>query len=324
MFRYSIGGLVVEAGFPVEGLQVFHDATAATDIWVTLTDRLPEFVAGPLEERCQWPGRYGLRLAEAAAGWLFSTGEHGSFAIPRDGRYIHCIPGGRFGCLDPHNAGGAPDGLCQMLMRRILPRVVQLHNRLGLHGASIRTSRGHAFLVLGASGAGKSTLSAALHDYLGWDVLSDDMSLIEVGDTSSYCFSVVKGASLWPDSLDTLMPARRSARPLPGHAGKLWRNIELDNRCLSAPLAALIFLDQAGEGLTDISWKRISASEGLRLVMRQLIRFNPRDNQALPDLMKRVNRLTSSVPFFVLSYPRRFELLPDVVARIQQELAAGH
>ena len=58
-----------------------------------------------------------------------------------------------------------------------------------------------AVLVLGASHAGKSTLSAALHQHLGWQVLSDDISLIEVGDASIRCFRVGTGTCLRADTL---------------------------------------------------------------------------------------------------------------------------
>lgn len=59
--------------------------------------------------------------------------------------------------------------------------------------------------------------------------------------------------------------------------------------------------------------------------MRQLVRFNPRDNQALPGLMEQVRRLCESVPPILLTYPRRYEMLPEVTARrLRQELAACH
>ena len=317
-----MGGLAVRSTLALEGLQALRGETTA-HLEVTLTDSVPPFLSGQREERCAWPGRYGLRLAETAGGWLFSTRQHGSFAVSRDGSAIHCIPSGTFGNRDQPIPADAPDGLCQVLMRRILPRIAQLHGRLGLHGASIITVNGSAFLLLGSSGAGKSTLAVAIRQYLGWDSLSDDISLVDVGQPSCHCFPVVKGACLWPDSHATLEPVPL-ARPLPGHAGKVWRPPGPEGACLSAPLTTVVFLEKGDNGTGGIRWEKLSASQGLRLAMRQLVRFNPRDNQALPGLMEQVRRLCESVPPILLTYPRRYEMLPEVTARLRQELAACH
>lgn len=322
-FHYAVGGLAVRSAFPLEGLQARHDETE-TDIEVVLTDSLPSFLSGKLDECFQWPGRYGLRLAETSDGWLFSTGQHGCFAVPKDGQSVHCIPGGAFGSIDSQMPASVPDGLCQVLMRRILPRVLQLHGRLGLHGASITTAEGDAFLLLGPSGAGKSTLSVALHHHLGWDVLSDDISLVDVHQSSCHCFPVVKGASLWPDSLATLAPSPQQSRPLPGHAGKFWRPPDRESIRSSAPLKAVVFLEKSDDKVSDIYCERLTASQGLRLAMRQLIRFNPRDGHALSGLMAQVSRLCQSAPPILLTYPRRYDMLSNVAGRLRLELAAMH
>lgn len=313
----------MRSAFPLEGLQAWHDGTTI-DIEVVLTESLPPFLSGNLEECCQWPGRYGLRLAEASGGWLFSTSQHGYFAIPKDGRSVYCIPGGTFGGINSQMPVTVPDGLCQVLMRRILPRVLQLHGRLGLHGASITTEEGDALLLLGSSGAGKSTLSVALHHQLGWDVLSDDISLVDIRQPPYHCFPVVKGASLWPDSLATLASGPQRSRLLPGHSGKFWRPPDRESIHLSAPVKAVVFLEKGDSNGNNICCETLTAGQGLRLAMQQSIRFNPRDNLALPDLMAQVSRLCQSVPTILLNYPRRYDLLPNVAASLQRELAALH
>lgn len=320
-FLYTTGGVGVRATFPVAGLHALPDSGIG-GIDITLGSvGLPAFLSEARTELFRWPGRYGLQLFSMDGGWLFSTREHGSFAVTSGGDAVHCIPAGVFGSIDPESLDVPPDGLCQVLMRRILPRVLHLHGRLSLHGATMVTEEGKAFLLLGASGAGKSTLSLALHHHLQWHVFSDDISILDPVFPPR-CFPVVRGACVWPDSLASLESDDLSAHPLPGHDGKLWQQLDLESAGLAAPLAGIIFLDNTEQAPHDVRLEPIPPVQGLSLAMRQLVRFNPGDHSALPGLMHATSRVCDAVPAFLFSYPRRYDMLAEVAGRLRQELAA--
>ena len=71
--------------------------------------------------------------------------------------------------------------LADVLVRRVLPRVATLSGATAIHAAALAGQDG-GLLLLGPSGAGKSTLSAALAHFLGWEILSDDISILREKD----------------------------------------------------------------------------------------------------------------------------------------------
>jgi hypothetical protein len=311
MFSYSLGGLHLQAECALQEL-LPRQAAAPADIKVVAgRGRAPSGV--PV---FSWPGRYGLRLATHDDGFLFDSARDGAFLVARSGAQVDYFPAAE------HAQSDATDAMAQLLMRRVLPRVATLHGRTALHGASVMFGEGDAVLLLGASGAGKSTLSVALHEALGWPVLSDDISLIDSAAAPARCFSVVQGACLWPDSLAALACADMRSCALPAHEHKRWRDFGAALVPDSARVRAVIFLDRHGPANDAIALRPMPARQALIGAMGQLVRLNPRDRISLETAMERLARLLQRTPAYALSYPRSYAVLLDVARYLRAQFAA--
>lgn len=178
-------------------------------------------------------------------------------------------------------------------------------------------------LLLGESGAGKSTTSAVL-GAAGWDVLSDDMSIIwDFGAPLIAPASI--GICVWPDTHSALgLPSERSV-PMPGYAGK--RRYTPGNEVNTAllPLNAIVLLKRSAKE-DRIRLTPVPPIEALRCATRQRIRFNPADLTG-PELHKTfaaLSALAQSTPCYRLHYPANYDRLPAVVDQLGEMLESSH
>lgn len=308
--RYRVGGLDVRSRFAIRGLhQSGPGADGACEIAVSLDGG-----RGPVPEKrlFQWPGRYGLCLWRTSAAWQFTSARDGSFLVSNDGSSIRC-----FTADDGSRRLEATAGLQHMLARRVLPRVGVLHGRVGLHAASVGDGRA-AMVLVGTTRAGKSTLSAALNQRLGWQVLADDISLIEARDRPARCFRVGTGACLRYDALLALQIPRTVLRRIPRQDEKRWCAADADGGAGAAPVRAIVFLEKEVRGSPEgIRLSRISPSRAVIKAMASKVLFNPTDVSAVGAVMNSLARVMEDVPAYDLSYPRSFDLLPAVADRIR-------
>jgi hypothetical protein len=312
---YGVGGLGVGSPFAVRDLRRSGEASRV-DISISLADG-----PAPVPERriFQWPGRYGLCLWRTRDSWHFTSFRDGTFVVSEDGSSIRCFaadvdrtsplpgPGAR------HPLASA--GLQHVLARRVLPRTGMLHGRTGLHAASVSDGR-RAVVMVGASGAGKSTLSAALHHYLGWQVLADDISLIEAGDHSVCCFGVGTGTCLRADVLAGLQISATDSRPIPHQSEKRWCAADTESGPAATAVRAIVFLAQEAQDRIQLS--RISPARALIKATARQVLFNPADLRARGALMNSLARVVERVPAYDFYYPRSFDCLPAVAARLRE------
>lgn len=253
-----------------------------------------------------WPGRYGLQLAATGNQSLFLSARDGSFLVSSRADTIQCFPNASAEIFH------ASEGLCQVLMRRVLPRVAQLHGRTCLHGASVMVNAQEAILLLGPSRAGKSTLSAALTRELGWHVLSDDISIIDSTVIPALCYPVVSGACLWPDSLASFATTAVRSHSLPAHDEKRWCEFAGEALASPATVQAMLFIDSGDDCDKEIQLCQLTLTTAMMSAMRQLVRFNPADVSVIKSYMDSLGSLLRNIPAYSLSYRRTYEALPEV------------
>lgn len=319
---YEVGGLRVRSPFPVGHLRLSANATdGRTDIAVSLDDS-----PGPAPERriFQWTGRYGLCLWRTQDSWQFTSLQDGSFLLSDDGSTIRCFrpdtqspPSVR---ISPARQLSAPTGLQYVLAGRVLPRAGMLHGRMGLHAASVSDGES-AMLILGATHAGKSTLSAALHQRLGWQVLADDISLIAVDDGAVRCFRMGAGTYLRSGALAGLHISVAASQHLPHQRKKRWCAADTESASNAVPVRAIVFL--AEDGQEGIRLSPLSPSHALIKANIRQILFNPADLGARSARMMSLARVVERVPAYEFFYPRSFDYLPAVVARLRECLDQG-
>jgi hypothetical protein len=315
---YGVGGLGVGSSFAVRDLRLSGEASSRVDISVSLADG-PAPV--PEHRMFQWPGRYGLCLWRTQDSWQFTSFQDGSFVVSQDGSTIRCFAADadRTAPLPVTRARHplAPAGLQHVLARRVLPRAGMLHGRMGLHAASVSDGR-RAVVILGATHAGKSTLSAALHQHLGWQVLADDISLIKAGDDSVCCFRVGTGTCLRADALAGLQISAPGSKPIPHQREKRWCAADTESGPVAPAVRAIVFLDQEGQDRIQLS--RVSPARALVNASARQVLFNPLDLRTRSALMNSLARVVEQVPAYAFSYPRSFDCLPAVAARLRESL----
>ena len=170
-------------------------------------------------------------------------------------------------------------------------------------------------MLLGSSGAGKSTMTAALALHLGWDIFSDDMSIL-ADEGRHMVFPTVPGVAVWEQSQRALGLPAEDCRPLQHYEGKVRYSPAPVAAPSPQPLEAVILLSFDPNG-GAIDCRRLSGPHVLVKVSSQLVAFNPRDTGAIAALFERATRLVATIPIYALSYPRDYRALPDVVDTIR-------
>lgn len=256
----------------------------------------------------RWNGRYKLQLGMLGSAWLMSSSFDGAFLIDPVARTIRCF------VQDP----GDPAWL-DVFVRRVLPRVAILFGASAIHAAAAAID-GRALLLLGESGAGKSTTSAAL-GAAGWDVLSDDISILWDPDAPTVA-PATTGMCVWPDSRQGLRLDDARCVAMPGYPGKMRFVPGNESNTALVPLGALVFLER-GEGDAP-SISPISGAEAATRASHQRIRFNPSDpaGREMHDGFAALVAVARATPCYRLTCPRDYGALPAAVALLRQTLEA--
>jgi hypothetical protein len=183
-----------------------------------------------------------------------------------------------------------------IFLNQVLPLALSQAGKLVFHGCAIEID-GQAHAFLGRSGSGKSTLAASFASH-GFRFLTDDGLLLE--QTSSGLFAVPSHPSirLWEDSQSALDLEGAAIAPSLGSSSKsrLLAGGRLAYCDVDLPLKRIYFL---GDGSSaNVVFRSVDAKQAL------LRHFNGLSSLA-------------SLPIFCeFDYPRKYELLPDVVQSV--------
>jgi hypothetical protein len=299
---YDFGGLRVRSAFRLPGLALRDARQDARSIDIHISLSTAPLPIG--RHVYQYLGRYRLAFEACGDDWVYRHGDEIGVTISDSGRSLKCH------CPDPARL----PLLAEIITRRVLPRLSVLHGRLPIHAATLGDGRG-ATMLLGSSGAGKSTMTAALALHLGWNIFSDDMSIL--GDEGRHiAFPTVPGVSVWQQSQRALGLPAEDCQPLQNYEGKVWYGPAPAAALCPQPLEAVILLSFDANG-GDVDCRRLSGPHELVKVSSQLVAFNPRDTDEIAALFERATRLVATIPIYALSYPRDYRALPDVVDTIR-------
>lgn len=302
-YRYRYGGLRLETTEPFAQLREEREDSgeAKASLSLEVVERPPP---APDAVLFRWNGRYELALGTVGDRWLLTASFDCAFLIDEARHTICCFARDR---TDP--------AWLDVLVRRILPRVAIRYGAVALHAAAAAKGGG-ALLLLGASGAGKSTTSAAL-GAAGWDVLSDDISILWDHDAPRVA-PATTGICVWADSFAALdLPARRSI-PMPGYPGK--RRFVSGNEVNTAPmpLNAIVLLERSADA-REARLVPVPPIEALGCSTRERIRFNPAETTGaeLRETFAALSTVVQVTPCFRLSYPPDYGALPAIVERLE-------
>ena len=304
-FAYSFGGFALRSSSALRNLYPIPASARQT---VPDIDLFIDEEPGPAPDEIlfQWPGRYRLTMGRNGTNWQMGS-RFGTFLISPDGRRVRAFSDG---------SSDSP-GFMDVIARRVLPRVAILLGALPLHAAGL-SNDARGLLIMGYSGAGKSTLSAAASRLGGLEVLGDDMVVLRQQGGVTTVAPTNTGMALWPDSRTALDMALVDCRAMPAYHEKLLYEPPQRMPASARRLCGIVSLCRSDECVGPIL-HQLSPSDGFALAGHQLIQFNPGDalTGGLAMLFDRLSSMLRGIPTYQLTYPAKFEHLPQTVRELE-------
>ncbi len=170
-----------------------------------------------------------------------------------------------------------------------------------------------AFVAL--KGGGKSTMASAMYNH-GYRLMSDDIMAISESNGKTVVQPGFPHTKLWGESVEALVDDAQSLRELAPDADKRGRCVKEGFETQPTPLKILFVLEFGDE----IQIRPISGKEALQSILPHW--YGALFNGELLDLFGRKEHflqcvnIVKSVPMYTLSRPKSFQVLPDVVNRV--------
>lgn len=229
------------------------------------------------------------------------------FILSTDGRDVDCIP-------DPDD----DTRWRAIYTQQVVPLALSLQGQAVYHGGAVVIADGAA-AFLGRSGQGKSTLVAACAAR-GHAFLSDDCLVLreesQPGNARVMALPNADFIRLWPDSVHGHAAAPGRGRIHPGSPKpRLQADPEALPYCDAPRHIRLAFvLSEPVDDTIDV--KQLSPSEATMAWSANAFLLDLKSPQSLRRNLARAGRLAATVPVYRLAYPRRYELLDEVVRRV--------
>jgi hypothetical protein len=238
----------------------------------------------------------------------FSWKDHFDFLISGDGAQV----------LWRRLVGVPDEVLFTYLLNQVLSHCLLLRGVESLHATSVVIG-GNAIAILGDTGYGKSTLAAAFMR-MGYPLLTDDVLVPEFVGKRVLVHASLPRLKLLPESADAVLRSRPSL-PMNTFTDKMILSLEAAEHVTHpVPLRAL-FAIPSQSGSATISIQRAKGHAALLPLVKNTFEPTLFSRHRLEQQFRFANRLAKCVPVKLLSYPRRMELLPAVVAAILTDLA---
>jgi len=310
---YRIFDVCVSSELPLPGLAVCADGRPE---WrVTLVRGKPD-EAG-YQRFHSWDAPDGQQLmASARKGedYLLQIGGLGWFRIAFDQRRIEVYRGQ--GCAD--------STLAHLLLDQVIPRTLCHQGRMVMHASAVVLKNGTAVAFTAPSGRGKSTLASAFFQD-GHRLVTDDCLLLECRDNRVWAIPAYPSLRLWQDSAAALFaqgePADTKFSEMAHYTNKKQLLFEQPEMAAAADwieLSALFLLEEppapGAEGAV-----RATPAGGMSSIValiESLFALDVVRKEIVQRNFAMVGRVARGVPVFRLSYPRRYEFLPDVMKAV--------
>lgn len=220
------------------------------------------------------------------------------FLIGPDGEDPHCL------MLDHLQASD----VMHLFETHVSPMVMGLTGRAAFHGSCVAVE-GSGVVFMGETGRGKSTLAASFASN-GQPFLTDDLLLIDQGIPP-----IVRphhnNVRLWNESVRGLFPPDQTTELYSTYTSKQRLNADgvLQYHDKPLPVAAAFVLEKAER---EVSVRRLEGHAAHRAWMKNMFVLDPDRTEAFGALFAWSAHIAGHVPTYQLSYPRDFDLLPNV------------
>lgn len=212
------------------------------------------------------------------------------------------------------------ESLRHALLDQVLPRWLAHCGRLMLHGGAVVIDDDRCIVMIGDSGRGKSTLSAALARD-GARLLTDDCVLLDVDGQGVRALATYPGLRLLPDSLQALYGEQIPQSTPVAHYTAKRRVVHADDGVAAPVTVGAVVILQAPPVDEAVRIESIPSAAACMELVRNAFQLDMGDMARASAQLARAAEVVRRVPVFTLSYPRRYDILSEVVARLRALLA---
>ena len=265
---------------------------------------------GPVPKALKNPVHSGP-FAEADAG--------GTMLVRIDAVARYLVTGRRTVVIDP--APGAPASDVRMfLLGSVLGLLCHLRGYLPLHGACVIVGE-RAIALVGHAGEGKSTMAAALAE-AGHRLLADDITALQISDTSVLVQPTFPRIKLWSDSLAALGVKEEGLSTNRNRQGKYHVFRPEGFAAEPVPLSAIYEL-RSDPLCTEPQVESIRGAKAMAEIYPHIYRRRLGELAAgAPAIFRGLQKLLREVPYFSITRRRDISELNRLVKTIETSAAS--
>ena len=243
-----------------------------------------------------------------------------SFRIRPQQMQIECAP----------EPGAAESTIAHLILDHAIPRLLSLKpDYLVLHASAIQVEN-QTIAIMGTSGQGKSTLAAWFASQ-GFLLLTDDCLVLRKDGPAQQWLAQPSYHSvrLWPESVSALGIDESALREFAHYSSKRRTGKTAEFRFAtegSALAACFVLADQHDPKSTQSgapAVRPLSVNGAFLELARAVFRLDAESEQINRCEFEVLTGLLDTVPFWSLSYERKFGCLPEVQKVIIQTIQAG-
>ena len=306
--RYVVYGLVIESDLPLTSVDKAADPHVA--VAITIVAGGPGDFRAAAEETTPNPDDWIQHTVLADGSIYVKIDELFETIVSRDGRRAVFQP---LGVVDER-------ALEANLLNFVVGIALTLQGEEPLH-ATVVDLDGYGVGLLGLSGAGKSTLAACLIGQ-GAELLTDDMlRLVFVGGKALIHPGPYR-LKLFDEPAQRFMPDARKRGAFNGLSGKYMMEPgeTLKSPRRPHPLSALFWLGdpELEPAPTEVSLKKLGGAPLARNLIASSMNSRYHQPARLVRQFRFVEQIAQSLPVYTLSYPRKFEVMSQVVEEIRR------
>jgi hypothetical protein len=201
--------------------------------------------------------------------------------------------------------------LAHMVLDHVLPRWLALEGRLVLHAGAVQRPDGEAVVFVGETGRGKSSMTTALGQ-AGWTVLGDDACPLLQLPWGWDAVPSYPGVRLLAASRAALTPGLPSV-PMSSGADKHRVAPEVAIAHDPIPLGLVVEL---GPETSTVDVTRLSFSEATACIVRHGFHLSRGQDHLARQAFSLAASLAADVPAVRLSFPRRWDVYPEIEAAL--------
>jgi hypothetical protein len=210
--------------------------------------------------------------------------------------------------------------IAHLLMDQVLPRLLCHQGRVILHASAVALPDDRGIAFIGDSGRGKSTLATSFYQS-GCTLLTDDCLQLDSMGGQVRGLAAYPSLRLWPESIREFFSEATSFDTVTHYSSKqqlILRDVQRVRYGPAALDALFLLEDPASAGPDDpIRIEPISGAAAAMAMIEAAFTLDVASRDVVRESFHRTVRLArAGIPVFRLSYPRRFDRLPEVRAAI--------